>query len=209
MLVADAVTAGGQAQACHAVHEAGCEPAQAAVAKRGIRLQRAQAVEIDAKACKRLARRLHEAEIGQRIEEQTTNKIFDGEIVDPFSLFGVGAAGRVQPAVNDLIPCRQRRRHKPIVIARTRSVLAGRIGQLFQDRRGELLDIRAPRRSWRGFVLVQCRLSSLGAPRLDPASLTQWPCSHNPQRRASGASSQIGCRRARFNAVDPTPRACE
>jgi hypothetical protein len=55
------------------------------------------------------------------------SKVLNGEIVDPLPLFRFSAAGRIQPAVNDLIPRRQGDRHKPIVIRRTRRVFSDRI----------------------------------------------------------------------------------
>ena len=50
VVVADAVAVGGDVERRHALHEAGCEPAQAAIAQRGIGFQRTQLVEIDVEA---------------------------------------------------------------------------------------------------------------------------------------------------------------
>jgi hypothetical protein len=47
MIVADAIAAGWYTQRCQTLHEAGGEPAQAAVAECGVRLGSSQPVEID------------------------------------------------------------------------------------------------------------------------------------------------------------------
>ena len=57
VVVADAVAVGGDAERRHALHEAGGEPAEAAIAERGVGLELAQPVEVDAELAQRLARR--------------------------------------------------------------------------------------------------------------------------------------------------------
>ena len=56
VLVADAVAVGRDRERRHAVHVAGGEPAEAAVAERCVRLELAELVEIDAEAGQRRAR---------------------------------------------------------------------------------------------------------------------------------------------------------
>ena len=69
----------------HAFHEAGGEPAEAAIAERRVGLEPASRVEIDAEVVKRLAHRLDDAEIGHRIAQQPADQEFEREIIDPLA----------------------------------------------------------------------------------------------------------------------------
>ena len=69
MIVADAVAVRGDGERGHALHEAGGEPAEAAVAQRGVGLEFAQPVEVDAKFCECQAHARGKAKIVQRVEQ--------------------------------------------------------------------------------------------------------------------------------------------
>ena len=56
VVVADAVAVRGNAERRHALHEAGGEAAEAAVAERGVRFEPCAGVEVDAQVAQRLAR---------------------------------------------------------------------------------------------------------------------------------------------------------
>ena len=64
MLVADAIADGGYLEARHAFEIAGGEPAEAAIAERGIGLHRPDGVEIDAEFLEGGANSVVEAEVG-------------------------------------------------------------------------------------------------------------------------------------------------
>ncbi len=70
VLVADAVAEGRHRQCRHAVHVASREAPEAAVAERGVGLELAQLIEIDAEAVERRARRTEQSQIDQRVEQQ-------------------------------------------------------------------------------------------------------------------------------------------
>ena len=82
VVVADAIAMRGDGQRRHAVHEAGGETAEAAVAERGVGLDPAQVREIDAELVERLRHRLGDAEIGHRVEQQAADQEFEREIID-------------------------------------------------------------------------------------------------------------------------------
>src|SRR5262249_43899250 len=52
-VIRDAIAAGWNSEACHALHETGGEPAEAAVSERSIGLGRAQSIGVDAEIAKR------------------------------------------------------------------------------------------------------------------------------------------------------------
>ena len=149
-IVADAVAVGGQADTRHALHEAGGEPAEAAVAERGVGFLLADLVEIDAKRRKRVARRLGEAEVGQAIEQQATDQEFDGEIVDGLAVGLMRAAAGAHPAVDDPVAHGERQGGEPVARARGLGILADRIDQLGQDGLTQLLAVH--RRGRQGLI---------------------------------------------------------
>src|SRR6266508_971189 len=153
--VANAVADCRQAEARHAVHETSREPAKAAVAETGIRLERAQLFQIDTKARERLACRLDQAEIDQRVVEQPSNEIFNRQVIDPLLFSRLGPAARIEPAVNDAIPHRECRRHEPVVIARAGRVLAHRIGELCENSPAQLGHFSAKDGRRRRLVLLR------------------------------------------------------
>ena len=141
VVVTDAVAEGGYAEARHGVHEAGRQPSETAVSERGIRLQRAKLVEIDAQARKCVAHRLDHVEVGQCVEQQAANEIFDRQIADLLRRHGIGTAASVHPTVDDAIPHGQRGGEKPVMRPGARWVSADRIGELSEQRRAKFLDL--------------------------------------------------------------------
>ncbi len=94
--VADAVAMGRHVDRRHAFHEAGGETAEAAIAKRGIRFERGDHVEVDAERGKRLAHVVQQAEIGEGIAHQAADQELQREIVDALGLLIVGFLGRLR-----------------------------------------------------------------------------------------------------------------
>ena len=133
----------GNPQRGHALHVAGGEPAEAAVAERGVGLELAQPVEVDAEVAQRLARHLGDAEIGQRVEQQAPDQEFEREVVDPLAAVAVGPARGVHPAVDDVVADRERRRDEPVVLLRVAGILADHVRELVQDDVAELRNVVA------------------------------------------------------------------
>ena len=157
VVVADAVAVGGDRERRHAFHEAGGEPAEAAVAERGVGLELAQPVEIDAEVAQRLARRLGEAEVAERVEQQAPDQEFEREVVDALAAVAVGLAGRVHPAIDDAIAHGERRRHEPVVLLRVPRVLADHVGELVENRAS------GTRRRFRAGGVSACSVPACGA----------------------------------------------
>ena len=118
MVVTDAVTVRGHAERGHAFHEAGGKSAQAAVAQRRVRLERTQAVEVDLQSAQRRARRLGDAEIAERVEEEPPDQELERKVVDPLAAVAIRSPRGVDPAVDDMVARDQGGRDEPVVIAR-------------------------------------------------------------------------------------------
>ena len=118
VVVADAVAVGRDAEARHALHEAGGEPAEAAIAERRVGLGRAQAVGIDAEVAERGARDVGEAEIAEHIGEQPADQEFERQIVDALAALRVARALGGEPAMDDPVADGVRGRDEPVAIGR-------------------------------------------------------------------------------------------
>src|SRR4030095_649953 len=89
VIVADAVAAGRNAEARPALHQAGREAAETAIAERGIWFGAAHAVEIDAEIAEGGLDRFGHAEVFHDIGEQPADQEFQGEVVDALPALGV------------------------------------------------------------------------------------------------------------------------
>ena len=76
-IVADAVADGGDRERRHAVHEARCQPPQAAIAERGVRLAFAQIGKADPEIAERGLEHLQQPHIVQGVGEQPANQKFE------------------------------------------------------------------------------------------------------------------------------------
>ena len=141
VVVADAEAVGRDAEARHALHEAGGQPPEAAIAERRVRLQRAQPIEVHAELGERLPHRLGQAGIVQRVQQHAARQELQRQIVDPLACPAVSLARALQPAIDDPIAQRQRRRHKPVAIAGDQRVSPGRVGKLLRDQAAQRLDV--------------------------------------------------------------------
>ena len=138
VLVADAVAVGGDGERGHAVHVAGGEPAEPAIAERSVRFELAQLVEIDAEVGQCRSRLVQKAQIDQRVEQQASDQKFDRKVIDALGLPAFAALFRIQPAVDDPVADRKDGRQIPVVGPRIRLRFAARIGQLVEDRIAQL-----------------------------------------------------------------------
>jgi len=139
--VADAIAIGGDVDGRHGFHEAGGEPAEAAIAKCRVRLQSCDDVEIDAHRGERLADFVHHAEIGHGVAHQAANEEFEREIVDPLGIVVVGRPRRFHPSVDDAVAHDQDGGRQPVMRRRHLGVLADPIGQALDDFCGQDLRI--------------------------------------------------------------------
>ena len=133
-IVADAVADGGDGERRHALHEAGREPAEAAIAERRIRLAFAQIRQVDAEIAERGLEHRQQPHIVQRVGEQPADQEFEREVIDPLAAGVVALLLGRQPAVHDAVAQRQRRRLVPVAPGRHAGVLADRKPELGEDR---------------------------------------------------------------------------
>ena len=99
---------------------------------------RRRSVEVDAELVERLAHRLGDAEIGQRVEQQPADQELERQIVDALAPVGVDAGGGFEPAVDDDVAGGEGDREKPVARARDLRRLADGVGQFRQHRGLEL-----------------------------------------------------------------------
>jgi hypothetical protein len=137
VVVADAVAVGRHLQRRHALHEAGGEAAEAAVAQAGIGLEGAELLEIDAQLLERLTRDLGEPEVPEGVHQLPPDEELEREVVDALRPLAIGPAGRLHPVARDLVARRERGGDVPVAVARVRGVLADGVEQLVHDGRAE------------------------------------------------------------------------
>ncbi len=124
MLVADAVTLRRDGKARHAVHEAGGEPSEAAVAKCCVRLNFGNVAQADAEIAQRGLEPAHQLHVAERIAEQPADQEFEREIVDALLSAPSRLALGFEPALHDPVAQRQRRGNEPVVLGRAVRFLA-------------------------------------------------------------------------------------
>ena len=146
VIVADAIAAGRDPECGHAVHEAGREPAEAAIAERRVGLGGAHPVEIDADVAERHPDGFAEPQVFDDIAEQAPDQEFQGQIIDALGAPGLGCPVGSEPAMDDPVAQRERGRDKPVAIGRRRRVLADGQGHFGENRGLEFIDVRLGRR---------------------------------------------------------------
>ena len=133
-IVADAVADRGDRQRRHALHEAGGEPAETAIAQRRVRLAFAQVRQVDAEIAERRLEHRQQAHVVERIGEQAADQEFEREIIDALGSGVVAFLFGGEPAVHDTVAQRQRRGLVPVAPRRHAGVLADCEPQLGKDR---------------------------------------------------------------------------
>ncbi len=93
----------------------------------------ADRIEIDGELAQREPHRLRQAEIAQRLLEQTADQEFERKIIDALAAGAEGLARRGHPAVDDAVAHGKDGGEQPIVVLRDDRVLADRIGELCHD----------------------------------------------------------------------------
>ena len=111
----------------------------------GVRLDAAQASRSTPSSASARAPSAIRPRIAERVEQEPPDQELQGEVIDALLPALVGGAGRVHPAVDDVVAHGEGRRREPVVVARAVRVLAHRIGQLGEDRLLEGGDVRLAR----------------------------------------------------------------
>ena len=93
--------------------------------------------EIDAHAGERAPCRLHQAEVGQSVEQQPADEEFDRKIINSPLLQPVGLAPRLHPHIDDAVAHRERRCLVPVIVGRRPETLAQAVSQFRLDRLGQ------------------------------------------------------------------------
>ena len=138
--IADAVAVGGDVERREAFHEAGRQPAEAAVAQRRVGLELLERGEAEAAALQRLLEFAGQAHVGQRVAQQPPDEELETEVIDPLAARGIGPPGRFHPPFDDFVAQRQDRGVEPVVRGGGEFVLAGAVPQDVEDVRVELCD---------------------------------------------------------------------
>ena len=146
VVVADPITAAGDAEARHAFHKAGGEPPETAIAEGGVGFGAAHPVRIDAEVAERNPDEFTASQIADHVVEQPADQKFQRHVIDALAALRIADAVDRQPAVDDAVAQRERRRDKPVPVGRACRILADRQGQLGEDRRLEFLDVLIPER---------------------------------------------------------------
>ena len=144
--IADAVAVGGQIERGQALHEAGRQPPQAAVAQGRVRLDLADDVEIDAQRGQGRAQLVDDAQVGQGIAQQPADQELEAEVVDPFGARGVRRASRGHPAVDHLVAHGEHGGGQPVVRLGGPGVLADPVHQSVENSPGQRRDRARSRR---------------------------------------------------------------
>src|SRR5690606_17645736 len=103
MLITNAVAVRGQTQGRHALHEAGCQAPEAAVAQCRIRLDLTDALELDTELGHGLAGHIEQTEIAQVVHQQATDEEFQGKVIDTLGALTLDLSGRLLPAIDHVI----------------------------------------------------------------------------------------------------------
>ncbi len=133
VLVADAVAVAGQAQGGDGIQEAGSEPAEAAVAERGVVLHLTDHVVFEADLAHGLAALVHETEIEQAVGERAADEEFQGQVIHALGVGVVIGAHGFHPALDEALAHGVGERQKPVAILGGDVVLADAVDQLIGD----------------------------------------------------------------------------
>ena len=132
IVVAYPVAESRDAQACHAVHEAGGESPQAAIAQGCVRLLLAHRLDIGAQRGQRLTHRLQQSQVPCGVEHQPPDQKLQRQIIDALGA-GLAGLGRGQPALDDEVADRVRRGDEPVALRCPIGSAAHFIGELVED----------------------------------------------------------------------------
>src|SRR5580692_382713 len=103
VIIADSITASGDAEARHAFHEAGGEPPETAIAEGGVGFGVAHPVRIHAEVAERNLDEFIAAQIADHIVEQPADQKFQRHVINALAALRRADAVDRQPAVDDAV----------------------------------------------------------------------------------------------------------
>src|SRR5215467_9322509 len=118
VVVANAISERRHRQRRHALHEAGSETAESAVAEGGVGLDGAQVVKINTEIGERGAHRLNQLEIGKGSEQLASEQELERQIIDALGGLDIGGRGLGNPTFNDAIADNECGRYEPVPLVR-------------------------------------------------------------------------------------------
>ena len=146
VIVADAIAMSGDGERGHALHEAGGQPSEAAIAQRCVMLDVAQPVVVNAEFGECRTHAIDQAEIVERVVQQPADQELQRQVIDAFALGNVVVAGRSHPALEHMVAHGQRGRDEPVPVGGDNGVTADRVGQLMDHALTECGDVFVFRR---------------------------------------------------------------
>ena len=124
VFVADAVAEARNAERRHRIEKAGREPAEAAVAERGVRLDIGQRIHVDAETRERFLHLVVDAEREQGVRKRPADQEFHRQVVDALHVLFVLQARGLHPARDQPVAHGERRGVQPVMRMRGDGVLA-------------------------------------------------------------------------------------
>lgn len=115
---------------------------QAAVAKRRIGFELGDLLEIDAELVQCFLHLLENAEVGDRIAHEATDKKLEAEIIDALAAGFVGGAGRLHPVLDGPVAGDENGGHQPVMGLGDLRVLADAVAETTDDLAGDVFGFR-------------------------------------------------------------------
>ena len=145
VVVADAVADRADPQRRHRVHEARGEAAEASVAEPRILLDLEEAVEVAAERAHRLAGRLDDAEVAERVAQEPPREVLHREVVDALAARVPVALPRAVPAIGEARARRVGDGVEEIELAGRVLVAHPDVFEVVQDRLADRVGVHAER----------------------------------------------------------------
>jgi hypothetical protein len=131
--VTDAIAIGRDVEAGEALHEAGRQTPQTAIAQRRIGLQFFQLSQIQPMLAQGLLHFPSQAHVRERIAHQPPDQELQAEIIDPLAARIIGAPRGIHPGIDDLVAQRQNCGLEPVMRLGRPLVLADAVAQHIDD----------------------------------------------------------------------------
>ncbi len=133
--IADAVAIGRDAQAGEALHEAGGQPPEPAIAQRRVGFELLELCQIETVLAQGLLHLAGQPHVGHSVAEQASDEKFEAQIIDPLAAGIVGLASQFHPAVDYPVAQCQHGGGKPVVRLGGAFVLSDAVAQHIDDQR--------------------------------------------------------------------------
>ena len=132
MLVTNTVTMGRDTEGRHALHEAGGQTTEAAVAQRSIRFEQANALQVHAQLSQCFTSDVQQAKVAQAVIEQSTDQELERQVVNPFLAFAVNLSSVVHPMLDHMVAGGQGDGFEPVMVKRVIWIFTHRISEFFE-----------------------------------------------------------------------------